>query len=159
MYSGTKRRRVNASHCVGRDQFCVGMTGLCRQKVPTFGCRADMSPTCWRHCQPDGNGGLCYIKTQQLGDAWYNFLVHERGQQQRNGQGQSYLRRKSFWIYPFGNKNKSSHGIQNIRKGNAQHQESSKTWGHHHNNIIIHMIWFGWYLFLLLISSNISIEV
>jgi hypothetical protein len=27
-----------------RDQFCVGTTGLCRPKVPTFGCRADMSP-------------------------------------------------------------------------------------------------------------------
>ena len=134
-----------------RDQFCVGMTGLCRQKVPTFGCRADMSPTCRQHCQPDGNGGLCYIKTQQLGDAWYNFLVHERGQQQRNGQ--SYLRHKSFWICPRGDK--SSHGIQNIRKGNAQHQESSKTWGHHHD------IRFGWYLFFLLIcsNSNISFEV
>jgi hypothetical protein len=35
-----------------RDQFCVGTTGLCRPKVPTFGCQADMSPTCWQHSQP-----------------------------------------------------------------------------------------------------------
>jgi hypothetical protein len=32
------------------DQFCVGSTGPCWPKVPTFGCRADMSPTCRRHC-------------------------------------------------------------------------------------------------------------
>ena len=35
-----------------RDQFCVGTTGPCRPKVPTFGCRANMSPTCWRHVGP-----------------------------------------------------------------------------------------------------------
>ncbi len=34
------------------DQFCVGTTGLCWPKVPTFGCRADMLPTCQQHSQP-----------------------------------------------------------------------------------------------------------
>jgi hypothetical protein len=34
------------------DQFCVGTTGLCQPKVLTFGCQADMLPTCWQHSQP-----------------------------------------------------------------------------------------------------------
>ena len=34
------------------DQFCVGTTWPSRPKVPTFGCRANMSPTCRQHCQP-----------------------------------------------------------------------------------------------------------
>ena len=41
-----------------RDQFCVGTTGPSRPKVPTFGCRADMSPTCRRHCQPSSRRDL-----------------------------------------------------------------------------------------------------
>jgi hypothetical protein len=35
-----------------RDQNCVGPTGAFRSKVPTFGCRGDMSPTCRRLSQP-----------------------------------------------------------------------------------------------------------
>ena len=32
-----------------RERICVGTTWPSRPKVPTFGCRADMSPTCRRH--------------------------------------------------------------------------------------------------------------
>ncbi len=42
-----------------QDQFCIATTEACRQNnVPTFGCRADMSPTCWRHYQPSPYKGL-----------------------------------------------------------------------------------------------------
>ena len=46
-----------------RDQICVATTGQCQPKVPTFGCRGDMSPTCWHHSQPRptdaANGQVC----------------------------------------------------------------------------------------------------
>ncbi len=36
----------------GWDQNCVGTTGLFWPNVPTFGCRGDMSPSCWQLSQP-----------------------------------------------------------------------------------------------------------
>ena len=50
-----KKKGVNAGNpghkntC--QDQICVAATGLCRPKVPTFGCRGDMLSTCWQHSQ------------------------------------------------------------------------------------------------------------
>ena len=38
-----------------RERNCVGSLGACRPNVPTFGCRADMSPTCRRLSQPRPN--------------------------------------------------------------------------------------------------------
>ena len=38
-----------------RERNCVGSSGACRPNVPTFGCRADMSPTCRRLSQPRPN--------------------------------------------------------------------------------------------------------
>ncbi len=38
------------------DEFCVATTGACWPNVPTFGCRGDMSPTCWRLSQPSTSG-------------------------------------------------------------------------------------------------------
>ena len=35
-----------------KEQICVGSMGACRPNVPTFGCWADMSPTCRRLSQP-----------------------------------------------------------------------------------------------------------
>ena len=35
-----------------REQICVGTTWQSRPKMPTFGCRADMSPTCRQLSQP-----------------------------------------------------------------------------------------------------------
>jgi hypothetical protein len=35
-----------------RDQNCVAATGAFWPKVPTFGCRGDMSPTCGQLSQP-----------------------------------------------------------------------------------------------------------
>jgi hypothetical protein len=49
-----------------RDQFCVGTTGLCWPKVLTFGCRADMSPTCRRHSQPSLGGQIGQIQVNSL---------------------------------------------------------------------------------------------
>ena len=34
------------------DQFCVATTGAFWPNVPTFGCRGDISPTCWQLSQP-----------------------------------------------------------------------------------------------------------
>ncbi len=53
----SKKKGVNVGnprHKNSRDRFCVcvTMTGRCRPKVPTFGCRGDMSPTCCQHSQP-----------------------------------------------------------------------------------------------------------
>ncbi len=41
---------------VCRDQLCVATTGACWPNVPTFGCRGDMSPTCWQLSQPRAAG-------------------------------------------------------------------------------------------------------
>jgi hypothetical protein len=35
-----------------RERICVGSSGACRPNVPTFGCRANMSPTCRQLSQP-----------------------------------------------------------------------------------------------------------
>lgn len=49
-----------------RGRICVGTTWPSRPKVPTFGCRVDMSRTCRRLCQPNDYGViLCPFMTQQ----------------------------------------------------------------------------------------------
>jgi hypothetical protein len=50
-----KKKGVNVGH--SRHENVV--TGSCRPKVPTFGCRADMSPTCRQHCQPRQRRCIC----------------------------------------------------------------------------------------------------
>ena len=47
-----------------RDQICVATPERCWPKVPTFGCRGDMLPTCWQHSQPSAQG-MCPISDRE----------------------------------------------------------------------------------------------
>ncbi len=57
-----------------RDWFCVATIGGCRPKVPTFGCRADMLPTCWQLSQPSS-----FLVTNHEWVRYHNGLLKPRG--------------------------------------------------------------------------------
>ncbi len=50
--SSLRMRRPRDWEWMCRERICVGSPGACWPNVPTFGCRADMSPTCRQLSQP-----------------------------------------------------------------------------------------------------------